>query len=77
MALAGESFGGLCAGWTALHHPDAFGNAILQSPSCGYHPDLTWGTGAASCCGAPPYPTADRRRTGRGSGTGPHLPRRR
>lgn len=43
VALAGESFGGLCAGWTALHHPGAFGNAILQSPSCGYHPDLTWG----------------------------------
>ncbi|GAA2274594.1 esterase family protein [Glycomyces scopariae] len=44
-ALAGESFGGLCAAWTALHHPAAFGNAILQSPSCGYHPDVKWGTG--------------------------------
>ncbi|MDA0181707.1 alpha/beta hydrolase-fold protein [Solirubrobacter phytolaccae] len=43
VALAGESFGGLCAAWTALHHPTTFGNAILQSPSCGYHPDSGWG----------------------------------
>lgn len=39
-ALSGSSFGGLCAAWTALHHPDVFGNAIIQSPSCWYHPDL-------------------------------------
>ncbi|MFD4636475.1 alpha/beta hydrolase-fold protein [Lentzea sp. NPDC058436] len=45
VALAGESFGGLCAGWTVLHHPETFGNAVLQSPSCGYHPDIRWGTG--------------------------------
>ncbi|WP_179894547.1 alpha/beta hydrolase [Streptomyces sp. f150] len=57
VALAGESFGGLCAGWTALHHPDAFGNAILQSPSCGYHPDLTWGTGAGELLRRTPVPT--------------------
>ncbi|MFT4264157.1 MAG: alpha/beta hydrolase-fold protein [Nocardioides sp.] len=57
VALAGESFGGLCAGWTALHHPEAFGNAILQSPSCGYHPDLTWGTGAAELLRRTPVPT--------------------
>ncbi|WP_062436866.1 alpha/beta hydrolase [Herbidospora daliensis] len=57
VALAGESFGGLCAGWTALHHPAAFGNAILQSPSCGYHPDLTWGTGAGELLRRTPVPT--------------------
>ncbi|MET9107944.1 alpha/beta hydrolase [Streptomyces zhihengii] len=57
VALAGESFGGLCAGWTALHHPTAFGNAILQSPSCGYHPDLTWGTGARELLRRTPVPT--------------------
>lgn len=38
--LSGSSFGGLCAGWTALRRPDVFGGAILQSPSCWYHPDL-------------------------------------
>lgn len=57
VALAGESYGGLCAGWTALHHPEAFGNAILQSPSCGYHPDLTWGTGAGELLRRVPVPT--------------------
>ncbi|MFI6291225.1 alpha/beta hydrolase [Nonomuraea sp. NPDC050790] len=57
VALAGESFGGLCAGWTALHHPAAFGNAILQSPSCGYHPDLTWGTGSGELLRRTPVPT--------------------
>lgn len=55
VALAGESFGGLCAGWTALHHPTTFGNAILQSPSCGYHPDLRWGTGAGELLRRTPY----------------------
>jgi enterochelin esterase-like enzyme len=39
-AVCGASFGGLCAGWTALHHSDTFGNAIIQSPSCWYHPEL-------------------------------------
>jgi len=57
VALAGESFGGLCAGWTALHHPATFGNAIIQSPSCGYHPDLTWGTGAGELLRRNPVPT--------------------
>jgi enterochelin esterase-like enzyme len=57
VALAGESYGGLCAGWTALHHPETFGNAILQSPSCGYHPDLTWGTGAGELLRRIPVPT--------------------
>lgn len=57
VALAGESFGGLCAAWTALHHPTAFGHAILQSPSCGYHPDLSWGTGAAELVRRTPVPT--------------------
>lgn len=57
VALAGESFGGLCAGWTVLHHPTTFGNAIIQSPSCGYHPDLTWGTGAGELLRRVPVPT--------------------
>lgn len=57
VALAGESYGGLCAAWTALHHPTAFGNAIIQSPSCGYHPDLTWGTGAGELLRHFPVPT--------------------
>lgn len=57
VALAGESFGALCAAWTALHHPGAFGNAIIQSPSCGYHPDLTWGTGADELLRRTPVPT--------------------
>ncbi|GIE29658.1 enterochelin esterase [Actinoplanes italicus] len=56
VALAGESFGGLCAGWTALHHPATFGNAILQSPSCGYHPGLRWGTGAGELLRRTPVP---------------------
>lgn len=57
VALAGESFGGLCAAWTALCHPSAFGNAIIQSPSCMYHPDLTWGTGAGELVRRTPVPT--------------------
>ncbi|MEU2653766.1 alpha/beta hydrolase-fold protein [Streptomyces sp. NPDC007325] len=57
VALAGESFGGLCAAWTALRHPTTFGNAILQSPSCGYHPDLRWGTGAGELLRRTPVPT--------------------
>lgn len=39
-ALSGSSFGGLCSAWTALRHADVFGNALLQSPSCWYHPGL-------------------------------------
>nr|MDT0667251.1 alpha/beta hydrolase-fold protein [Micromonospora sp. DSM 115978] len=46
-----------CAGWTALRHPTTFGNAIVQSPSCGYHPDLTWGTGAGELLRQNPVPT--------------------
>jgi enterochelin esterase-like enzyme len=57
VALAGESFGGLCAGWTVLHHPATFGNAIMQSPSCGYHPALTWGTGSGELLRRTPMPT--------------------
>lgn len=57
VALAGESFGGLCAGWTVLHHPTTFGNAIIQSPSCGYHPDLKGGTGAGELLRRTPMPT--------------------
>ncbi|MGP5260719.1 alpha/beta hydrolase [Brachybacterium paraconglomeratum] len=38
--LSGSSYGGLCAGWTALHFPEAVGGAIMQSPSCWHHPDL-------------------------------------
>lgn len=38
--LSGKSYGGLCAGWSALHRPDAFGAAHMQSPSCWYHPAL-------------------------------------
>src|SRR5699024_2617733 len=40
LALSGSSYGGLCAAWTALHHPDVFGNALIQSPSCWFHPEL-------------------------------------
>lgn len=40
VALSGSSFGGLCAGWTALQYPEVFGHAIMQSPSCWYHPEL-------------------------------------
>jgi len=57
VALAGESFGGLCAGWTALHHSATFGNAIIQSPSCGYHPDLKWGAGSGDLMRHNPIPT--------------------
>lgn len=41
VALSGSSYGGLCAAWTALQHPDVIGNALIQSPSCWYHPDLS------------------------------------
>jgi enterochelin esterase-like enzyme len=57
VALAGESFGGLCAGWTALHHPTAFGNAIIQSPTCGYHPDLFRGAASGDLLRRTPVPT--------------------
>jgi enterochelin esterase-like enzyme len=57
VALAGESFGGLCAAWTALHHPATFGNAIIQSPSCGYHPDLLRATGSGDLLRRAPVPT--------------------
>ncbi len=56
VALAGESFGGLCAAWTVLHHPTAFGNAIIQSPSCGYHPDLRGGSGSGELLRRTPVP---------------------
>lgn len=40
VVLSGSSYGGLCAGWTALHFPEVVGGAILQSASCWYHPEL-------------------------------------
>ncbi len=39
-ALNGRSFGGLCSAYTALQHPDAFGNAFMQSGSCWMHPSV-------------------------------------
>lgn len=51
VAVSGKSFGGLCAGWTALQAPEVFGNAIMHSPSAWYHPDLALGHGAASTQG--------------------------
>ncbi len=36
--LAGFSFGGLCAAYTAFHHPDVFGNALSQSGSFWFSP---------------------------------------
>lgn len=57
VALAGESYGGLCAAWTAVHHPAEFGNAIIQSPSCGYHPEAIWGSGAGELSRRTPVPT--------------------
>lgn len=40
VALSGSSLGGLCALWTALHHPRAIGNVLLQSPSCWWYPGV-------------------------------------
>jgi len=63
LALSGSSFGGLCAAWTALQHPDVFGNALIQSPSCWFHPSLPslvrpGGTGEAEVVGrAVPTPS--------------------
>lgn len=54
VVLSGSSYGGLCAGWTALHFPEAVGGAILQSASCWYHPELPSLPGA----GAPDLATA-------------------
>ena len=39
-ALNGCSFGGLCSAYTALKHPEVFGNAIMQSGSCWYYRGL-------------------------------------
>jgi enterochelin esterase family protein len=38
VTLAGFSFGGLCAAYTAFHHPDVFGNALSQSGSFWFSP---------------------------------------
>lgn len=38
--LNGGSYGGFCAGYTALHHSDVFGNAIMHSPSAWQHPNV-------------------------------------
>lgn len=40
-ALNGGSFGGFCAGYTALHHSDVFGNAIMHSPFSWVHPNVS------------------------------------
>jgi len=37
--VAGSSFGGLAATWTAKEHPDVFGNALVQSGSYWWWPD--------------------------------------
>ncbi|MCO5224729.1 MAG: alpha/beta hydrolase-fold protein [Thermomicrobiales bacterium] len=44
--LNGGSYGGFCSAYTALHHPDVFGNVVMHSPSCWMHPNLmeTWAT---------------------------------
>lgn len=57
VVLSGSSFGGLCAGWTALQFPDVVGGAILQSPSCWFHPDLTSGGEASETVLSAPTPT--------------------
>ena len=41
--LNGRSFGGLCSAWTALQHPEVFGNAFMQSGSCWMHPSVIGG----------------------------------
>ncbi len=38
--LNGCSFGGLCSAYTALKHPEVFGNVVMQSGSCWYHPSV-------------------------------------
>ncbi len=38
VTLTGFSFGGLCAMYTAFHHPDVFGNALSQSGSFWFAP---------------------------------------
>jgi enterochelin esterase family protein len=38
VTLAGFSFGGLCAAYSAFHHPDVFGNALSQSGSFWFSP---------------------------------------
>ena len=42
--LNGGSYGGFCSAYTALHHPDVFGNVIMHSPSAWMTPKLmeTW-----------------------------------
>lgn len=36
--VCGSSFGGLCAAYSALRHPDVFGNVLSQSGSFQYYP---------------------------------------
>ena len=38
VTVTGFSFGGLCAMYTAFHHPDVFGNALSQSGSFWFSP---------------------------------------
>ena len=54
-AVLGSSYGGLAATYTAIKHPDLFGNVISQSGSYGWYPALpTSGTPATT--GAPATP---------------------
>lgn len=39
--LNGGSYGGFCSAYTALHHPDVFGNVVMHSPSSWMHPNVT------------------------------------
>lgn len=40
IAIAGSSAGGLCAAFTALRHPDVFGNVLSQSGAFWYAPGV-------------------------------------
>ena len=37
--VAGSSYGGLAAAWTAFRHPDVFGNVLSQSGTFSYNPN--------------------------------------
>lgn len=41
--INGRSFGGLCSAYIALKYPEVFGNVLMQSGSCWYHPSLILG----------------------------------
>jgi len=46
--ITGRSFGGLCSAYTALKYPGVFGNVLMQSGSCWYHPSLILGYRSSS-----------------------------